>query len=141
MLHRERTLHGAKLGFKNDEVDRLGQVIVSTCVESFHEVLVTVECRQENDRCPSVACHAFDAASCFEAVHYRHHDVEQDEVRGIGFEFANSFFPIFGRNDVVSELLQEYLEDVQVGSIVINRQHLHFGHRGIHGRKGRENLP
>ena len=128
LLHAERTLHRAQLGFEYDEVDRFGQVVVGAGIEAFDQILIAIERREENDRRPFFARHALDPPGGFEAIHDRHHDVEQDQVGCVGDEAADGFLAVLGEDHLMSQLLQEDLKDVKIGAIVVNRENLHLVH-------------
>ena len=125
LLHAQRTLHRSELGFEHDKVDRLGQVVVGAGIQPLDQIFVTVQCRQENDRCPSVDFHGLDAAGCFEAIHDRHHDVEQDQIRHFLRKTTHRFLAVLGDDDLVTELFEEHLQDVKIGAVVVYRKHLH----------------
>ncbi len=80
-LQHEGALHRAHSGLKDDEIDGLGQVVVTTGIEPFDQILVAVERREENDGDPGFGLARSDAARHFKAIWRGHHDVEQDEIR------------------------------------------------------------
>jgi hypothetical protein len=65
------------------EIDRLGDVIVGARLEALDLVVGRVERRLHDDRDERERPVPLDAARDLEAVHFRHHHVEQDEVRRI----------------------------------------------------------
>ncbi len=65
---------------QRDLVDRLGQEIVGAGFEAAHAVRRLVERGDEDDRQVRGRELALQQAANLEAVHARHHDVEQDDV-------------------------------------------------------------
>jgi hypothetical protein len=67
-----------------------------------------------------------------EAVHIRHHDVQDDEVRGLLFEAGQGLPGAFRQNHLVARARKEDLEEVPDPRIVVHHQeprHLLHGMR------------
>ena len=75
-----------------DAVDKLGagewlgNVIVRAKFVSAQDILVLNLGRQKNDGNSRRVCHAFQVCQDFQAVHFRHHNVEDNQVRLLIFQ-------------------------------------------------------
>ena len=75
---------------RRDVVDRLGEEIVGAGLEPLHLVRRLVERRDHDHRHVHGPGRALDAAADLEAVHARHHDVEQHHVDALGLAAARA---------------------------------------------------
>ena len=75
-------------------VDRLREKIVRARVEARHAVGRLVERRDHHDGNMRGLGIGLDAAADFEAVHARHHDVEQHDIRRVLLDLGERFLAV-----------------------------------------------
>ena len=83
-----------------------------------------------------VAASCLDAREHLEAVHLRHHHVEEDEVERLRRQHLERAHAAVGGEHAVAEALEPALEDVAVVGVVVHDQH-----RGPRGPRRRSPSP
>ena len=82
-------------------VERFGDVVRRAGLEPFDDVVGRVQCREEDDRNLLRLRIGFQFLGHFVTVHAGHHDVEQDQVRGLFFDGLQRFHTVIGSDDPV----------------------------------------
>ena len=119
-LQRLQTQHGAHAGEQGRLLDRLDEIVVGAVVEALDDVLEVALGGQHDDRHERQAGVGLQRLEGFDAVHARHHDVENDDV---GFQRAGlfeAFDAVAGGRDLVALRAQAQLDDLPVVGIVID---------------------
>lgn len=91
-------------------VERFGYEIAGSDMESFDDVLRSVECGNENDRDMAGVGRTFHDPGDLETVHHRHHDVEQKQIGFFPVDDCECFFTAVGRYDRVTFFRQLVLQ-------------------------------
>src|SRR6185436_16826800 len=66
----------------------------------------------------------FETAQQLEAIHLRHHDVEQDQVERLGFEPLQQMLAARHRGDVVTVFLEDPPQGAGEGGIIVGDENL-----------------
>ncbi len=73
-------------------VEGLDDIVVSTCVESLHNIFLLGEGGNENHRDIRVCVVLFELAAQGKTIHAGYHGIEQDNVWSPGFNQLQCFF-------------------------------------------------
>ncbi len=101
-------------------VDRLGEEIVGAGVETCDAVGRLVERRHHDDGHVRGFGIRLDAAADFEAVHARHHHVEEHDIGRLGGDAFERLFATVCGDDLEILGRQLRLEQLDVGEYVVN---------------------
>ena len=129
-LQPDQALDPAEQG---DVVDRLGQEVVGAGLEAAHPVLGLVEGRHHDHRDVQGGRIGLDAAAHLDAVHSRHHHVEQDDVRLDPLDAFERVEPVHRRRHLEILGHELRLEQANIGQDVVHNQD--FGSHTLPFRK------
>jgi hypothetical protein len=104
---------GTETGEKDGERERFDEIIVSARVEAGDDVGGGITGGEHEDG--GMILGGTEAASDFDAVDTRHHDVEDDRIKGADGEGGEGFFAIAGEGDGVILLLKTLGEETAHG--------------------------
>jgi len=90
------TEHRFDPGDQRALVERLGQILVGAGFESGDDVLAVGFGRHQNDRHERQTGVGLDLPAGFDAVHLRHHHIEQDQIGMVLPCRGQRFFPVGG---------------------------------------------
>ena len=91
------------------EVKGLHHIVVRPHLQCQHLIKRLTLCRQHNHRLGGLLA---DLRQHLLPVHLRHHDIQQDKIRGIGFERGKSFHPVRRGNDFAAFFFKMGFQDV-----------------------------
>jgi hypothetical protein len=114
----DRSYSGQKRGL----VHRLCQIFVGAGVESRHDVLGINHRGNQNDGHERKRSVAFQATANLESVEFRHHHIEQDEVRQKCFGGGDRLLAIRSFAQRITLGREPRREDVTVGFVVVDDQ-------------------
>ena len=114
-------------------VDRLGQKIVGASLQAAHAISHLVERGHHNDRDMRGRRIAFQPAADLEAVHVRHHDIEQDNVDLAVLAGLDGIGPVQGGQHLEILGQQPHFEELHIGGDVVDDEdaRCHGGLRNI----------
>src|SRR5262245_55433273 len=126
------------LGQQLFEREGLADVVDRPLLQPLHPVLGLGSRRQHRDR--DVRGLLVDAQQLqhLPAVHLRHHDVEQHQVRPLDLGLGQRLVPAARRDDVVALLAQHQLEKMQYVGLVVDDEYLLLVRQGPQGYPGWE---
>src|SRR6266850_8263978 len=111
-------------------VDRLREEIVRPSFDAFDAIVDAIQGGHDDDGEQPCVVVVLENTADGEAVHDRHHDVQQDEVWGLSRDFLQGLLAVPGAHCVVAEILQLLLQIVYVERFVIHDQNFRrAGHR------------
>ena len=101
------------------------RAIVSSGVAALSLALLT-GCNSEPERMgqPTDGAIGLQPAARVEAVHLRHHDVEEDQIRDRALRDGDGVLAASRGEQTVAVALERLIEDLEVGGIVVNQQDL-----------------
>jgi hypothetical protein len=82
-------------------IDRLGQIFVGARFEAGHDILAVRLGGDQDDRHEGKARVVLEAAADLDAVDFRHHYVNQDQVRVVFLGDRQGFFAVTGFQQIV----------------------------------------
>ena len=121
-------LQAAKLQVRLDagvqlfHLKRLGEVIHPADGKGFHLVQLLGERADEDDGNPLELIICFEALAHFVAVHLRHIDVQQDQVRGIAPCRQQGQFAARNGADFIAAVLEHAGQHLEIGVGVVHHQ-------------------
>ena len=120
------------------KVDRLHQRIVVEPL-GFEHVVGIDGVRRQNENCRTLALMAAQLLRDFPAVHFRHRDVEQDQIRIRLLDNLQAFAAACGTDDDKAERLQQIADELALHLVVVDHEDrlLRAGisaHAVFHGR-------
>jgi hypothetical protein len=114
---------GTEAGEEDGERERFDEIIVSARVETGDDIGGGIAgCEHEDG---GMVLGGAEAASDFDAVDARHHDVEDDGIKGADGEGGEGFFAIAGESDGVILLLKTLGEETAHGRFVFGDENEH----------------
>ena len=114
--------------------ERLGDVVDRAGVERAQQQFAILRGGQENHRYPMQLRLQFDLGQQFEAVHARHHHVQQQQVGDVGQGQNQRLFAGTGGEHFVAIARQQRAHRPQVGGLVVDDQNAAGAGAGIgHG--------
>lgn len=105
-------------------VHRLGQHVVRPVLEQLHPVLDGGERGHHDHRDEPRGLALAEPAADREAVHDRHHDVQEDQVRRVGGGPLDGLGPVLGGGGHVAEPVEDVLEIPDDVRLVVDHEHL-----------------
>ena len=103
-------------------VHGFGEVLVGPRLEPGHDVLRVGHRRHEDDRDEHGILPFLEPPADFDAVDFRHHDVEQDQVGRRVPRCGERLLAVGGGDDLVSISRQTRPHDAKIGGVVIGDQ-------------------
>jgi len=100
-----------------DEIDRAE-------LETPHLLAWLRQRREKNDRAVAGDGICLQARTRLEAVHLRHHDIQQDQIRDDTLRDGERVFAAPGREQAVAVTLERLIQDLKVRGVVIHQQDL-----------------
>lgn len=112
-------------------IERFGNIIVAFQVETSQAVALPGAVGEEEDEHARV--HLADAACQLEAVHHRHIDIQQDQVKcTIGrytiYELLPPRLPILGVRHFIALHFQKLLQEKGILAVIINKKDSHIAY-------------
>ena len=108
--------------------ERLGDVVVGAGVEALHQRLGLGLRGDEDDRCEPLAVAALDALARLEAVHPRHHDVEEHQIGLLRLERLDRVDSVRRLEDLVALRLELHPDGFHVRRVVVDNEDLCLAH-------------
>jgi hypothetical protein len=105
-------------------LERLVDEVNRAELEPSHFLASLGERGQENDRAIASARIRLQAGAGFEAVHVRHHDVEQDQVRRRPLRDGDRVLAAPGGEQPVAVALERLVEHLKIRRVVVDQQNL-----------------
>lgn len=112
----------ANLRFQDDFVVGLGQKIVPARIDAADEFLRLRPAAQEDDRHEVASRRSLDPLSGLQAVHLRHVDVHEDDIRGLAAEQVQRLATIARHHHLVAGARQQRLQHEARRRIVVDHQ-------------------
>jgi hypothetical protein len=103
-------------------VEGLGQVVLGAEFDPFHHVVQVGQGRDHDDRNPPQPGIGLDPGQGLEAVQFRHHGVEQDQVEALGRQQVQGQEAVLGHRGAVALPLQVAAQQFPVGLAVVHHQ-------------------
>ena len=110
----------AEAGEQRLVLDRLGEEIIGAGLEPAHPVLLLAQGGDHDDRNMGGLGRLPEPTADLEAVHARHHDVEQHDVGALGLHLVERFLAALGGDDLVILGSQFRLEQANIDENVID---------------------
>ncbi len=114
---------GTETGEEDGERERFDEIIVSARIETGDDIGGSITSGEHEDG--GMVLGGAEAASDFDAVDARHHDVEDDGIKGADGEGGEGFFAIAGKGYGVILLLKTLGEETAHGRFVFSDENEH----------------
>ena len=108
-------------------VHRLGQHVVGSVLEELHPILAPLQRGHDDHRDEPGRLALPQAPADREAVHDRHHHVEDDQVRGVVERLLEGLLAVGGADRLVAEPAEDVLEIPDDVRLVVDDEHLERG--------------
>ena len=112
-------------------LDRLGEIVVSARIESGNDVSRIGFGREQDDGDEAQRRIRLQAPCHRDAVEFRHHDVEEDEVGIARLGLGQCLLAVDCGNDFVAMVLQPHRHDFEVLRCIVDDED---ARRRMHGR-------
>src|SRR5450755_206993 len=101
----------------------LGEIVVSAQIESPYLILILPTRSDDNDRDCGKLAHAMTDG---EAIHLRHHHIQQDQIGDARLNLFESLFAIASSDHIVALKLEIARDETEKLGVVIRRQYCGF---------------
>ena len=100
-------------------IEGLGQVVLGARLDTADDAVDLVDGRDHDHRHPVHPRVGLEARQHLEAVHVRHHQVEEDQIEILGLHLRQRLAPAIGRADAMAEADAPPGEQIAVGLDVV----------------------